>query len=90
MPRGRPSPKLAITIDPGVHEDIQTAAAREGLSISAWMTQAAREALQRRVGLAAVAEWEKEHGEFTAEEMEEGRRQVLAQLRAGSKVRRPA
>ena len=55
MPRGNPSPKLAITIDPAVHESIQAAAARDGVSISAWMTNAAREALQRRAGLAAIA-----------------------------------
>ena len=58
MPRGNPSPKLAITIDPDIHEKILTAAAREGVSISAWMTAAARKELQRRAGLAAVDLWE--------------------------------
>ena len=65
MPRGNPSPKLAITIDPDVHENILAAAARDGVSVSAWMTAAAREALQRRAGLAAVALWEKQHGRLT-------------------------
>ena len=87
MPRGNPSPKLAITIDPKVHEKILAAAARDGVSVSAWMTSAAREALQRRAGLAAILEWEKEHGPFSAEEMNEARRSVRAQLRT---VRRPA
>ena len=59
MPRGNPSPKLAITVDPGVHQSILAAAARDGVSVSAWMTDAARQALQRRAGLAAVALWEK-------------------------------
>ncbi len=81
MPRGNPSPKLAITVDPEVHENILTAAAREGLSVSAWMTVAAREALQRRAGLAAIALWEKQHGAFTPEEMDDARRTVLTQLR---------
>lgn len=89
MPRGNPSPKLAITIDPAIHEDILAAAAREGVSVSAWMTGAAREALRRRAGLAAVAEWEKQHGGFSAEEMGEARRRVLAQVRPRT-VRRPA
>jgi hypothetical protein len=35
------------------------------------MTQAARRALTVRDGLAAVAEWEAEHGAFTAEEIAE-------------------
>ncbi|HEX3681500.1 MAG TPA: YlcI/YnfO family protein [Bryobacteraceae bacterium] len=90
MPRGNPSPKLAITIDPDVHENILAAASREGLSVSAWMTSAAREALQRRAGLAAVAEWEKQHGPFSAGEMERARRSVRGQLRTTRTVRRTA
>lgn len=90
MPRGNPSPKLAITIAPEVHKRILAAAAREGVSVSAWMTSAAREALQQRAGLAAIAEWEKEHGLLSAEEMDEARRRVRAQLRRARTVRRPA
>ena len=48
MPRGNPSPKLAITVDPEIHENILAAAAREVVSVSAWMTSAARDALRRR------------------------------------------
>jgi len=90
MPRGNPSPKLAITVDPDVHKSILAAAARDGVSVSAWMTTAARQALQRRAGLAAVALWEKQHGRFTAEEMNEARRSVRAQLRTSRTVRRSA
>lgn len=90
MPRGNPSPKLAITIDPDVHKNILAAAARDRVSVSAWMTSAAREALQRRAGLAAVAEWEAQHGRLTAEEMNEARRNVRAQIRTSRTIRRPA
>ena len=90
MPRGNPSPKLAITVDPDVHENILAAAARDRVSVSAWMTIAAREALQRRAGLAAVALWEKQHGRLTTEEMNEARRNVRAQIRTSRTVRRPA
>jgi len=90
MPRGNPSPKLAVTIDPDIHQHILAAAARDGISVSAWITSAAREALHRRAGLAAVALWEKQHGRLTTEEMNEARRSVRAQLRASRKVRRPA
>ena len=88
MPRGNPSPKLAITVNPDVHENILAAAAREGVSVSAWMTAAAREALQRRAGLAAVALWEEQHGPFTAEEIKEARHSVRAQVRTSRTVRR--
>ena len=90
MPRGNPSPKLAITVDPEIHENILAAAIRDGVSVSAWMTAAAREALHRRAGLAAVAQWEKQHGRFTAEEMNDARRNVRTQLRSTSRARRTA
>ena len=88
MPRGNPSPKLAITIDPEVHKRIVAAAAREKVSVSSWMTSAAREALRRRAGLSAVAEWEKQHGPFSVQEMEQAHRTVRAQLQAARTVRR--
>lgn len=91
MPRGNPSPKIAITIDPEVHKRILAAADRDGMSVSAWMTEAARETLLRHAGLAAVAEWEAEHGRFTEEEMEQARRTVQAQMQLPPRrKRRPA
>jgi len=90
MPRGNPSPRLAITVDPDVHENILAAAARDRVSVSAWMTNAAREALKRRAGLAAVELWEKQHGRFTPEEMDKARRSVHAQLRTSRTAPRPA
>jgi len=41
--------------------------------VSAWMTAAARRALIVRDGLAAVSEWEDEHGAFTREELQAAR-----------------
>ena len=90
MPRRNPSPKLAITIDPDIHRNVLAAAARDGVSVSAWMTGAAREALRRRAGLAAVALWEKQHGPFTADEVEQARRTVRTQFRTPRTVRRQA
>ena len=81
MPRGKPSPKLAITVDADVHERLLEAAAEDGLSVSAWMTDAARRALLVRDGLAAVAEWEAEHGTLTDAEMAVAREQVMGQVR---------
>lgn len=78
MPRGKPSPKIAITVDADVHAQVVAAAAAEGVSVSAWMTAAARRALLVRDGLAAVAEWEAEHGAFTREELAEARRRIVA------------
>ncbi len=76
MPRGNPSPKLAITVDPDVYAQVVAAAAADGVSVSAWMTAAARRALLLREGLAAVAEWEAEQGPLTDQELAAARRRV--------------
>jgi DNA-binding IclR family transcriptional regulator len=78
MPRGEPSPKLAITVDPDVHRRVVAAAAADGVSVSAWMTDAARRTLKIRDGLEAVSEWEREHGEFTDEELAAARARAAA------------
>lgn len=87
MPRGRPSPKLAITVDSGVHEQVLAAAAEEGVSVSAWMTAAARRALLVRDGLRAVAEWEQERGSLTDAELEAAHRRVAGDLVISTKAR---
>lgn len=87
MPRGRPSPKMAITVDPDVHEQVIAAAADQGVSVSAWMTAAARQALLVRDGLRAVAEWEQEHGLLTDAEREAGRRRVAQEVAGVTRVR---
>ena len=84
MPRGKPSPKLAITVDADVHDRVLDAAAAEGVSVSAWMTKAARKALLVRDGLAAVAEWEAEHGALTEAEVTAARQRVAPQARPTS------
>lgn len=81
MPRGKPSPKLAITVDPDVLDQVLAAAKEEGVSVSAWMTAAARRALLVRDGLAAVGEWEAEHGRLSEAEMDAARRRVTAEGR---------
>ncbi len=81
MPRGKPSPKLAITVDPEVHAGVVAAASEEGVSVSAWMTNAARRALLVRDGLKAVAEWEAEHGALSEAELADSRRRVADALR---------
>jgi hypothetical protein len=78
---------LAITVDPEVHERVVAAAAEEGLSVSAWMTAAARRALLLRDGLAAVAEWEAEHGPLTDSELRSARERVADEIRGSSKRR---
>jgi len=85
MPRGSPALKLAITVDRDVHAKVVRAAKAERTSVSAWMTAAARRSLLMRDGLAAIAEWEAQHGPLTREELDVARARVF-----GPKRRRPA
>jgi hypothetical protein len=87
MPRGNPSPKLAITVDPDVHDQVLVAAKDEGLSVSAWMTNAARRALLVRSGLQGVAEWEADNGALSEEELAAARSRVLRQVDAAAQQR---
>ena len=90
MPRGSPAIKLAITVDQDVHAGVVRAASEENLSVSAWMTDAARRSLRIRDGLAAVSEWEAQHGAFTPLELEQARQRVRLQHepRSASRGRR--
>ena len=88
MPRGNPAIKMAITVDPDVHAGIVAAAEEAGLSVSAWMTRAARKELRRLDGLAAMAEYEAEHGAFTEEELAEARARNAEVERRMEEIRR--
>ena len=48
--------------------------------IGAWIAKAIRRARLIKAGLAAVAEWEAEHGGFSEEEIEAARRRVASEL----------
>jgi hypothetical protein len=88
MPRGSPAAKLAISVERGVHAKVLEAAHAEGVSVSAWMTAAARRALLVRDGLSAIDEWEAEHGVLTQAELEAARRRIARRSRrAGSRRR---
>ena len=79
--------KLAITVDRDVHAKVLRAARRQKQSVSAWMTAAARRELAVRDGLAAVQEWEREHGELTEEELRAARKRVSRPEPRARKVR---
>lgn len=61
--------KLSVALDPWVADAAAREAEAEGVSLSSWLNRAAERALKISEGLAAVAEWEAEHGAFTEEEM---------------------
>ena len=61
--------KLSVALDESVALGASSAAKRSGVSLSAWLNAAAERALIVENGLAAVADWEAEHGEFSTNEL---------------------
>ena len=61
--------KRSISMPPELDAEIAAAAAEAGLSYSAWLAETARKEFTIRAGLAAVSQFEQDHGAFTAEEI---------------------
>lgn len=61
--------KLSVALEDDVAAAAAASAERRGQSLSAWLNEAAAQALVIEDGLAAVAEWEAEHGSLTHKEM---------------------
>lgn len=61
--------KLSVALDERVAQAAAASAEQQGLSLSAWLNQAAENALSIEDGLAAVAEWEAAFGPLTAQEL---------------------
>ena len=82
MPRGEPSPKLAITVDPDVHRGIVVAAPAEDGVERVGLAHPGPARLKVRDGLAVVVEWEAEHGAFAESELAAARQRVAGGLAA--------
>jgi hypothetical protein len=61
--------KRSISMPPELDAEIAAAAAEAGLSYSAWLADTARKEFTIRAGLAAVGQFEQDHGPFTADEI---------------------
>ena len=61
--------KRSISMPPDLDAEIAAAAVAAGMSYSAWLAATARKELTIRAGLAAVREFEREHGAFSPEEL---------------------
>lgn len=61
--------KRSISMPPDLDAEIAAAAAQSGMSYSAWLADTARKEFTIRAGLAAVSQFERDHGPFSADEM---------------------
>ncbi|HUK73600.1 MAG TPA: hypothetical protein VLW50_33460 [Streptosporangiaceae bacterium] len=84
--------KRSISMPPDLDAEIAAAAAQAGMSYSAWLADTARKEFTIRAGLAAVSQFERDHGAFTPEELSEGAEWAATAIeranRTGSSTRR--
>jgi hypothetical protein len=63
--------KRSVSMPPDLDAEIAAAAAQAGMSYSAWLAEVARKEFTIRAGLAAVSQFERDHGPFSADELAE-------------------
>ncbi|MEX2228155.1 MAG: hypothetical protein WEB13_00820 [Dehalococcoidia bacterium] len=61
--------KLSISFDAELGNDVRNAARQSGRGLSAWLADAARAKLRADSFAAFLADWEREHGALTPEEL---------------------
>lgn len=66
--------KKSLSFPTAVFAGLEAEAAEQGTTVSALMTAAAEDLLQRRRGLQAVRDYELEHGALTEDELAEADR----------------
>jgi hypothetical protein len=62
--------RFSVTMPPDLGEGVRQAAARQGVSVSAWLSEAAADRLRNELLGAALDEWEAEEGAFTQAELD--------------------
>ena len=68
--------RFSVTMPPEVGEGVRQAATRQGVSVSAWLTEAAADRLRNELLGAALDAWESELGSFTEAELDEAAAQL--------------
>ena len=61
--------RLSVTMAPQIGTAVREAAAREGTSVSTWITEAAAQRLRNDLLGAALDQWEAEDGPFSEDEL---------------------
>jgi hypothetical protein len=79
--------KRSVSIDSDVASAAEQAAAADGVSFSAWLSEAAERRLRVREGMRGVSDWEDEAGKLTPEERAAGEA-LLDRLLLGSRTGR--
>ncbi len=73
--------KRSISLPSDLADAIDQAATAEGTTVSAWIAETAAHRLRIDAGCQGVAEWERQHGALTPDEIAEGLARARAMLR---------
>lgn len=72
--------KRSISLPPDLDGQIAAAAEQAGMTYSAWLAATARKEFTLRAGLAAIGDYEREHGAFTPAELADADRWAATAL----------
>ena len=73
-------------MDPDLGEDVRVAAERAGMSVSAWLADAAAAKLRRQAVHDFLAEWQAKHGKITAAELAKARAELGYPAKRGERA----
>lgn len=76
--------RLSVTMAPEIGAAVREAAAREGTSVSAWLTEAAAQRLRNDLLGIALDQWEAEDGPFSDQELNAAAAALAATGRRGA------
>jgi len=65
--------RFSLTMDPDLGEAVRSAADRAGMTVSAWLSQAAADRVRNELLGIALDRWEEQDGPLTEEELDEAR-----------------
>lgn len=82
--------KRSISLPPDLAAAIDRAAEAEGTSVSAWIASTAEHRLRLDAGRRGIADWERDNGALTADELADGLARARALLGRAKAPRRRA
>jgi hypothetical protein len=68
--------KLSISMAPQLGDDVRVAAGRAGVSVSAWLADAAAARLRKQALADFLSSWQAKHGKITAAELAKARTEL--------------
>jgi len=68
--------KMSISMNPQLGDDVRLAAERAGVSVSAWLADAAAARIRKQALAEFLSDWQTKHGKITATELAKARAEL--------------